>query len=131
MIATTDKAKGNLIKIAQREEGLKNLCDSGWRRRPVLEMTPVGLLGAAVCGIDIKELIAGARYMDGFAAKRKCHGKYGVSGWRLAVSVYGKWDQRIRHDALCRFSQIYVGLVCAAWASRLAKILLETANRCM
>ena len=24
-----------------------------------------GLLGAAVCGIDIKELIAGARYMDG------------------------------------------------------------------
>lgn len=64
MIATTDKAKGNLIKIAQRE-GLKTFVIPDGVGGRFSEMTPVGLLGAAVCGIDIKELIAGARYMDG------------------------------------------------------------------
>ncbi len=64
MIATTDQAKGNLIKIAQ-QEGLKTFVIPDGVGGRFSEMTPVGLLGAAVCGIDIKEMIAGARYMDG------------------------------------------------------------------
>lgn len=64
MIATTDKEKGNLIKIA-RQEGLKTFVIPDGVGGRFSELCPVGLLGAAVCGIDIKELIAGARYMDG------------------------------------------------------------------
>lgn len=63
MIATTDKEKGNLIKIA-RQEGLKTFIIPDGVGGRFTELTPVGLLGAAVCGIDIKEMIAGARYMD-------------------------------------------------------------------
>ncbi len=63
VIATTDADKGNLVKIA-REEGLKTFIipdDVGGR---FSEMTPVGLLAAAVCGIDIKAMLEGAAYME-------------------------------------------------------------------
>lgn len=63
LIATTDKHKGNLIKIAE-ELNLRTFYvpDGVGGRFSVL--SPVGLLPAAVCGIDIDELLAGARYMD-------------------------------------------------------------------
>ncbi|MCL2874330.1 MAG: glucose-6-phosphate isomerase [Defluviitaleaceae bacterium] len=63
IVATTDKEKGNLIKIA-KDEGYKIFyvpSDVGGR---FSELTPVGLLAAAFCGIDIKELLAGAAFMD-------------------------------------------------------------------
>ncbi len=63
MIATTSSAKGNLIKIA-KQEGLKTfyIPDSVGGR--FSELCPVGLLPAAVLGIDIKLMLDGARYMD-------------------------------------------------------------------
>ena len=63
VIATTDEKNGNLIAIAHKE-GLKTFiipADVGGR---FSELTPVGLLAAAVCGFDIRALLQGAADMD-------------------------------------------------------------------
>ncbi len=61
-IATTSKDSGNLIKIAE-EEGFKTfyIPDNVGGRFSVL--TPVGLVSAAFTGVDVEELLAGAKYM--------------------------------------------------------------------
>lgn len=62
IIATTSKNSGLLLEIAKRE-GYRMLFipdDVGGR---FSEMCPVGLLPAAVCGIDIKDMLAGAAAM--------------------------------------------------------------------
>lgn len=64
IIATTDREKGNLIKLAKRYNFKTFYIPSGVGGR-FSELSPVGLLPAAVCGIDIKEMLAGAAYMDG------------------------------------------------------------------
>ncbi|MCE5186171.1 MAG: glucose-6-phosphate isomerase [Planctomycetaceae bacterium] len=63
VLATTDKRAGTLRKIAD-SAGLRTLevPDGVGGRFSVL--SPVGLLSAAVCGIDIDQLLAGARQMD-------------------------------------------------------------------
>ena len=63
MIATTSASKGNLIKIA-KAEGLKTFCIPDGVGGRFSELCPVGLLPAAVCGIDIKAMLKGAAYMD-------------------------------------------------------------------
>lgn len=63
MIATTSSAKGNLIKIA-KEEGLKTFYIPDGVGGRFSELCPVGLLPAAVLGIDIKAMLSGAAYMD-------------------------------------------------------------------
>ena len=63
IVATTDAVNGNLIKIAQ-DNGYKTfIIPSGVGGR-FSQLTPVGLLPAAFCGIDIAELLKGAAYMD-------------------------------------------------------------------
>ena len=67
IVCTTDKDKGNLIKIAQ-DEGYKTfIIPSGVGGR-FSQLTPVGLLSAAFTGIDIRGLLAGAAYMDELCA---------------------------------------------------------------
>jgi len=63
IIATTDAKEGTLRKTAQTA-GFRTLLvpDGVGGRFSVL--SPVGLLSAAVCGIDIDELLDGARRMD-------------------------------------------------------------------
>lgn len=63
IIATTDEKKGNLIKIA-KQLGLKTYYVPDGVGGRFSELCPVGLLAAVVCNIDIKELLAGAAYMD-------------------------------------------------------------------
>lgn len=63
LIATTDREKGNLIKIAKRENLRTFYVPDGVGGR-FSELCPVGLVAAAVCGIDIRALLAGAAYMD-------------------------------------------------------------------
>jgi len=63
MIATTSEKKGNLIKIA-KNEGLKTFYIPDGVGGRFSELCPVGLLPAAVVGIDIKALLKGAAYMD-------------------------------------------------------------------
>ncbi len=63
MIATTDEKNGNLIRIAQ-EEGLRTFYIPGDVGGRFSELTPVGLLPAAVCGFDIRAMLRGAADMD-------------------------------------------------------------------
>ena len=63
IVCTTDKEKGNLIKIA-KEEGYKTFIIPAGVGGRFSELTPVGLLPAAFCGINIKELLKGAAVMD-------------------------------------------------------------------
>ncbi len=63
IIITTSETKGFLIKIAQCEGYETFYIPDGVGGR-FSELCPVGLLAAAVTGIDIRGLIAGARDMD-------------------------------------------------------------------
>ena len=62
-VITTDAKKGILRPIAE-EEGYKSFVIPDGVGGRFSELTPVGLLPAAMCGINIKELLAGAAYMD-------------------------------------------------------------------
>ena len=68
IIATTDAVKGNLIKLA-KQNGYKTFCIPDGVGGRFSELCPVGLLPAAVLGIDIKAMLAGAAYMDGVCNK--------------------------------------------------------------
>ena len=70
LVFTTDANRGNLIKIDQSFGGKikKYVLPDGVGGR-FSEMCPVGLLPAAVLGIDIKEMLAGAAYMDELCSK--------------------------------------------------------------
>ena len=63
IIITTSQIKGFLIKIAQREGYETFYIPDGVGGR-FSELCPVGLIAAAVTGIDIRGLIAGAKDMD-------------------------------------------------------------------
>ena len=62
IIATTDVAKGNLIKLAKKE-GFKTFVIPDSVGGRFSELCPVGLLPAAVLGIDIKAMLEGAKDM--------------------------------------------------------------------
>ena len=63
IVCTTDKAKGNLITIAQRSGYKTFIIPSGVGGR-FSELSPVGLLPAAFCGINIQGLLTGAAEME-------------------------------------------------------------------
>lgn len=63
IVCITDSEKGNLIKIAKDENYKTFYIPAGVGGR-FSQLSPVGLLPAAICGIDIKELLAGAAFMD-------------------------------------------------------------------
>ena len=63
IVCTTDKEKGNLVTIAQTEGYKTFTIPSGVGGR-FSELTPVGLLPAAFCGIDIRGLLEGAAQME-------------------------------------------------------------------
>ena len=70
LFATTDKEKGHLLKIA-RMENLKTFVIPDGVGGRFSELCPVGLLAAAVCGIDIQEMLAGAAYIDGVCDQQR------------------------------------------------------------
>jgi len=63
IIATTDCEKGNLIKLAKENKFDLFFIPSSVGGR-FSELCPVGLLPAAVCGIDIRAMLEGAAAMD-------------------------------------------------------------------
>ncbi len=63
IVATTSQSKGNLIKLA-KEEGFKTYYIPDGVGGRFSELCPVGLLPAAVLGIDIIGLLRGAANMD-------------------------------------------------------------------
>ncbi|MEG1525215.1 MAG: glucose-6-phosphate isomerase [Clostridia bacterium] len=70
LFATTDIDKGHLLKIAEMENLKTFVIPDGVGGR-FSELCPVGLLAAAVCGIDIRELLAGAAFMDGLCDQQR------------------------------------------------------------
>ena len=63
ILVTTSETKGFLIQIAKRE-GFKTFYIPDGVGGRFSELCPVGLIAAAVCGIDIRGLLAGAKDMD-------------------------------------------------------------------
>ena len=63
VIATTDSEKGNLIRLAL-EHSFKIFYIPSTVGGRFSELCPVGLLPAAVCGIDIRAILEGAKAMD-------------------------------------------------------------------
>jgi len=68
IIATADEKSGVLVDIANKEGYKTFSIPQGVIGRLSL-LCPVGLLPAAVCGIDIKELLEGAAFMDELCAE--------------------------------------------------------------
>ncbi len=64
VIFTTDASRGNLVKISNELGGVKSYVLPDGVGGRFSELSPVGLLPAAVLGIDIKLLLKGAAYMD-------------------------------------------------------------------
>ena len=63
IVATTSSAKGNLIKLA-KENNFKTFYIPDGVGGRFSELCPVGLLPAAIMGIDIKAMLEGAAAMD-------------------------------------------------------------------
>lgn len=63
IIATTDAQKGNLVRLAETEGFETFIIPDGVGGR-FSELSPVGLLAAAVCGIDIRGMLQGAKMID-------------------------------------------------------------------
>ncbi|MBR1868104.1 MAG: glucose-6-phosphate isomerase [Clostridia bacterium] len=72
VIATTSSKKGNLIKLA-KQEGFKAFYIPDGVGGRFSELCPVGLLPAAVLGIDIAEMLAGAAYMDKVCSEKSLY----------------------------------------------------------
>jgi glucose-6-phosphate isomerase len=70
IICTTDKDKGNLLNIARKNRYDIFYIPDGVGGR-FSELTPVGLLPAAFTGINIRELLAGAKFMHKLCVENK------------------------------------------------------------
>ena len=120
IVAITDPQKGPLRDIATRE---------GYRTFPIPEgvggrysvLSPVGLVPAALLGIDIQELLAGARYGDELSSARDLHRNPAAMNAALQhlayhrgqrISVMMPYSQRLR-DLAEWFRQL--------WAESLGK----------
>jgi len=83
-VVTTDPEKGNLRLLAV-QEGFPSLSVPPQVGGRFSVLTPVGLLPAAMVGIDVEELLAGARFMD----QRLKAAKYQDNlAYRLAALYY-------------------------------------------
>lgn len=108
IVAITDKAKGAL-KVLSDSEGYKTYVvpDDVGGRYSVL--TPVGLLPIAVAGIDIEQLVAGARLMEKYCAdnqnENNVAAQYAVA--RQALYHNGKATEILVNyePRLCYFSE--------------------------
>lgn len=114
VVATTDASKGSLKAIAD-SEGYQTFVipDDVGGRFSVL--TPVGLLPAAVAGVDIRALVAGARHMAERCKNPDLHANiaytYAVLQHlsykaRRPVSIMAAWSKRLEfftfwYDQLC------------------------------
>lgn len=76
--------KGNLIKLA-KENGFELFHIPASVGGRFSELCPVGLLPAAVCGIDIREMLAARRAMDD-AAVRTTYGRI-PRCWKRCCSI--------------------------------------------
>lgn len=122
MIFTTDAGKGNLIKIDKAFGGAfkKYVLPDGVGGR-FSELCPVGLLPAAVLGIDIKGMLAGAAYMDGLCSKPSISKNPALA---CAVLQYITMNQGKNINVLMPYSdnlKLMADWYCQLWAESLGK----------
>jgi glucose-6-phosphate isomerase len=123
IVATTDGSKGNLCNLA-KQEGFETFVipDNVGGRYSVL--TPVGLLPAAVAGIDIRELLAGARFMAErcrtadlrqnpaylyaalqYQAVKKGYDISLMAAWSKRLEFFGFWYDQLAAESLGKEEQ--------------------------
>ena len=90
IVITTDKEKGNLLPIALKEGYKRFVIPAGIGGR-FSELTPVGLLAAAICGIDIRQLLEGALGMDQWI--REAQGVFSNPAQLRAVLAHQAWQK--------------------------------------
>lgn len=121
IIAITDEQKGNLVQIA-RQEGFETLVIPDGVGGRFSELCPVGLLPAAVCGIDIDALLEGARDMDQRCKNTDLWQNPALMEAVLSVIAMQELDKNIQvvlpySDALKTMSDWF----CQLWAESLGK----------
>ena len=121
LVITTDPVKGILRKIAQ-EEQIANFSIPPLLGGRFSVLSAVGLLPAAMVGIDISELLAGAREMEQRCRTEEVLHNPAYLGAALAYLAYQKKQKTIRVfmpyvDALKGVGEWFVQL----WAESLGK----------
>ena len=124
MIFTTDASRGNLMKIDDKFGGKfkKYVLPDGVGGR-FSELCPVGLLPAAVLGIDIKGMLAGAAYMDGLCSKPSIAKNPALC---LAAMQYITMQQGKNINVMMPYSdnlKLVADWYCQLWAESLGKAL--------
>lgn len=89
IVVTTDAVKGNLRPICEKEHYKSFVIPAGVGGR-YSELCPVGLLPAAMTGIDIEELLAGAAYMDKLCQNPDTYTNIGYMYGLLSYAAYKK-----------------------------------------
>ena len=122
MIFTTDASRGNLMKIDDKFGGKfkKYVLPDGVGGR-FSELCPVGLLPAAVLGIDIKGMLAGAAYMDSLCSKPSIAKNPALA---CAVIQYISMQQGKNINVLMPYSdnlKLMADWYCQLWAESLGK----------
>lgn len=111
IIATTSQSKGNLIKLAKKE-GFKTYYIPDGVGGRFSELCPVGLLPAAVLGIDIIGLLRGAAEMDKACNSSNPYKNPALMAATLQyIAMEQKRQKHFGYDALCGQPQTYGGLV--------------------
>ncbi len=128
IVCTTDKDNGSLIKTAEREGYKTFFIPSGVGGR-FSELSPVGLLPAAVCGIDIRKLLEGAAEMDKIISETGCKNNPALMYAVLSFLAMKKGKNILvimpYADSLKRIADWYSQL----WAESLGKKLDVNGNK--
>ncbi len=129
MIFTTDASRGNLMKIDDKFGGKfkKYVLPDGVGGR-FSELCPVGLLPAAVLGIDIKGMLAGAAYMDSLCSKPSIAKNPALA---CAVIQYISMKQGKNINVLMPYSdnlKLMADWYCQLWAESLGKAVDYAGN---
>ncbi len=129
MIFTTDASRGNLIKIDNSFGGKfkKYVLPDGVGGR-FSELCPVGLLPAAVLGIDIKGMLAGAAYMDSLCSKPSISKNPALA---VAALQYITMKQGKNINVLMPYSdnlKLMADWYCQLWAESLGKAVDYSGN---
>jgi glucose-6-phosphate isomerase len=121
IILTTDPEKGVLRRLAAREDFPSLSVPPGVGGRFSV-LSPVGLLPAHMVGIDVEELLAGARYM---AVRLREEDHRRNPAYRLASLFYLFATHRARHIlAIMPYASTLAGMAdwfCQLWAESLGK----------
>ena len=120
MIATTSEQKGNLIKLAQKE-GLKTFYIPEGVGGRFSELCPVGLLPAAVLGIDIEEMLAGAKYMDKRCDGYKLSQNPAMAFALLQFIAFGKGKNISVMMPYADSMKLFADWYCQLWAESIGK----------